>query len=201
MIKEKRYGRIKGQTVADGRAQRDLCTREETSLPTVSTDALMLSILIDTKERRDVATADVISWRIPTCRHGLHADMDDFTLLRKLVDIMCNVSKEYKRFVHFENGKKVLYLRLMKALCACVKSALLWYELFLSTLEGLGLKLNTYNPCVANKVFDGNQCTIVWYIDNTKISHEDGNVVSGVIELIEENFGKMTVTQPEHYLF
>lgn len=69
MIKEKRYGRIKGQTVADGRAQRDLCTREETSLPTVSTDALMLSILIDTKERRDVATADVAG-------AYLHADMD-----------------------------------------------------------------------------------------------------------------------------
>jgi len=40
MIKEKQCGRIKGQTVADGRAQWDLYTKEETLSPTVSTNAL-----------------------------------------------------------------------------------------------------------------------------------------------------------------
>jgi Reverse transcriptase (RNA-dependent DNA polymerase)/Zinc knuckle len=197
VIKEKRCGRIKGRTVADGRAQRDLYTKEETSSPTVSTDALMLSIMIDAKERRDVATADVAG-------AYLHADMDDFTLLKmegESVDIMCNVSTEYKRFVHFENGKKVLYLRLMKALYGCVKSALLWYELFSSTLEGLGFELNPYDPCVANKMIDGKQCTIVWYVDDTKISHQDDNVVSNVIELIESKFGKMTVTRGREHVF
>jgi hypothetical protein len=59
MITEKRCGRIKGRTVADGRPQRALYAKEDTTSPTVSTDALMLSILIDAKERRDVATADV----------------------------------------------------------------------------------------------------------------------------------------------
>jgi hypothetical protein len=59
MIKEKRCGRIKGRTVADRSVQRDLYSKEETSSPTVSTDALMLSIMIDAWEHRDVATADV----------------------------------------------------------------------------------------------------------------------------------------------
>ena len=106
LIKEKRCGRIKGRTVADGRPQRILYTKEETTSPTVSTDALMLSIIIDAKEKRDVAVADVEG-------AYLHADMDVFTVLKLEgldVDIMCEVSKNYKNFVTEERGKKVLYL-------------------------------------------------------------------------------------------
>ena len=55
--------------------------------------------------------------------------MTDFTLLRMegdLVNIMCDVGTDYKKFVCYENGKKVLYLKLLKALYGCVQSALLW---------------------------------------------------------------------------
>jgi hypothetical protein len=47
LIKEKRDGRLKGRTVANGRPQHSLYDKSETSSPTVSTDALMLSILIE----------------------------------------------------------------------------------------------------------------------------------------------------------
>jgi hypothetical protein len=57
VIKEKRGGRIKGHTVADGRPQRALYTKEEMSLPMVSMDSLMMSILIDAWEHQDVAMA------------------------------------------------------------------------------------------------------------------------------------------------
>ena len=109
VIKEKRCGQIKGRTVADGRSQRSLYPKEETASPTVTTDALMLSIMIDAKEGRDVATADVAG-------AYLHAKLDDFTLLKvegASVDIMCSVSEKYIPFVTYENGKKVLYLRLL----------------------------------------------------------------------------------------
>jgi hypothetical protein len=75
VVKEKRCGQIKGRTVADGRPQRQLYTKEETSSPTVSTDALMLSLLIDATEHRDMATADVAG-------AYLHAKMEDFILLK-----------------------------------------------------------------------------------------------------------------------
>jgi hypothetical protein len=48
VIKEKRCGKIKGRTVADGRPQRKLYTKDEASSPTVFTDALLMLILIDT---------------------------------------------------------------------------------------------------------------------------------------------------------
>lgn len=102
VIKEKRCGKIKGRTVADGRAQKDLYTKDETASPTVSTDALMMSIMIDACEGRDTATADVAG-------AYLHADMDDFTILKiegESVDIMCDVCEGYKKFVTYENKKR-----------------------------------------------------------------------------------------------
>jgi hypothetical protein len=116
----------------------------------------MLSLIMDAEERRDVATADV---------HGayLRADMIDFTLLKMegaSVDIMCDVCEDYRKFVCIENGKKALYLKLLKALCGCVQSALLWYELFTGTLQKMGFVLNPCDSCVANKMFGGKQCTI-----------------------------------------
>ncbi len=94
----------------------------------------------------------------------------------------------------YENGKEVLYLQLLKALYGCVKSALLWYGLFTGTLQGMGFELNPYDTCVTNKTVDEKQCTVAWYVDNNKISHVDPKVVIGVVNKIEEHFGKMTVT-------
>ena len=197
LIKEKRGGKLKGRTCADGRSQRGQYTKEQTASPTISTDALMLSLIIDAFEGRDVATADVVG-------AYLLADMDDFVLIKltgDAVDIMCKANGKYESFVAIENNKKVLYLRLLKALYGCVRSALLWYELFSSTLQGEGFELNPYDPCIANKIIGGKQCTVGWYVDDNKISHMSADVVTGVIEKIEEKFGKMTVTRGKSHTF
>jgi hypothetical protein len=81
--------------VGDDSVQRDLYTKEETSSPTISTDALTMSIMIDAMERRDVATADVAG-------AYLHAKMRDFALLKmegQSVDILCDVCEDYRQFV------------------------------------------------------------------------------------------------------
>ena len=63
-----------------------------------------------------------------------------------------------------------------------MKSALLWYELFSGTLKEMGFALNPYDPCVANMMIEGAQCTIAWFVDYNKISHASAAVVSRVIE-------------------
>jgi hypothetical protein len=90
-------------------------------------------------------------------------------------------------------GKKVLYLKLLKALYGCIQPALLWYKLFFTTLQGAIFELYPYNMCLANKIIGGKQCTIAWYVDNNKISHCKEKVVTSIIEAIEEQFRKMTV--------
>ncbi len=197
LIKEKRCGRLKGRTVANGRPQRNLYDKSETASPTVGTDALMVSIIVDAYERRDVATADIAGAYVK-------AYMKDFTIMKftgMSVDILCQVNAKYIPFVVIEGGIKVLYVRLIKAIYGCVQSALLWYKMFHQHLKHLGFVLNPYVPCVSKKVINGKQCTIAWYVDDTKISHVDQAVVTNVISQIEELFGKMTVTRgKEHTL-
>jgi hypothetical protein len=65
----------------------------------------------------------------------------------------------------------------------------------------MGFELNPYDPCVANKIIDGTQCTVVWYVDDNKISHVKPTVVSMIIKKIEEKFGKMTVTRGTSHVF
>lgn len=192
LIKEKRCGRIKGRTVADGRGQRDYISHDEATSPTVSLEALMISIAIDAKEDREVATADVEG-------AYLNADMDDEVIMvfeGNMVDYMVQANPErYAAFVHItSSGKKLLFVQVMKALYGCIKSAMLWYNMFASTLKGMGFVLNPYDPCVANKMINGKQCTICWYVDDLKVSHVQHAVVKQVISEVEKHYGQMVVT-------
>jgi hypothetical protein len=65
----------------------------------------------------------------------------------------------------------------------------------------MGFELNPYDACVANKVINGLQCTILWYVDDNKISQVDPAVVTDIIEKIEELCGKMTVTRGKDHVF
>ena len=62
-----------------------------------------------------------------------------------------------------------------------------------------GFVVNPYDdPCVVNKSINGHQYTILWHVDDLKISHVDPNVVSAVIADLETEFGQeapLTVTQ------
>ena len=130
--------------------------------------------------------------------------MKDFVLVKikgKVVDIICQCNQEYTKYATYKNGKKVLYLELVMALYGCMMSAIYWYETFVTQLEVMRFSLNPYDPCVANMDIDGSQCTVCWYVDDTKISHKDPKVVDRVIDKIEKRFGKMTVKRGNQYTF
>ena len=74
-----------------------------------------------------------------------------------------------------------------------IESALLWYSLYVEVLEKEGFKLNPYDACVENKVIDGKQCTIVWYVDDNKLSHEDSKVVDTILNVVEKRFPGLVI--------
>jgi hypothetical protein len=66
----------------------------------------------------------------------------------------------------------------------------------------VGFELNPYESCVANKQINGQKCTIIWHVDDLKISPMDDKVVSEMITRIEQVFGKeapLTVTRGKIY--
>ena len=50
-LKQKRCGRIKAQGCADGRKQRVYKNKDETSSPTISKEAVFLTLVINARER------------------------------------------------------------------------------------------------------------------------------------------------------
>jgi hypothetical protein len=53
--------------VAGGNKQRDYIAKEDASSPTVATESLLLSCIINAEEKRDVAVVDIPNAFIQTC--------------------------------------------------------------------------------------------------------------------------------------
>lgn len=90
-----------------------------------------------------------------------------------------------------EKGKKVMYTVLNKALYGTIQALLLFWKkisTFLSDVDGFAC--NPYDWCVVNKVIPGKQFSIVWYVDDLKLSHVDASVVDAVLELLKKEFGQ-----------
>ena len=108
----------------------------------------------------------------------LHAEMSNYKSILinprgYFVDIMCHVKPEYEQHVRYENGSNILYILALRAIYGCIKSELLRCNIFSTTLEGLGFKINPYYRCVEKKVIYDTQCTIAWYVDEIKLSHKN----------------------------
>ena len=67
----------------------------------------------------------------------------------------------------------MLYVKTSKALYGMLKSALWFYKKLKADLEAYGFVINPYGPCVANTMSNGKQMTVMWHVDDLKVSHED----------------------------
>eukprot|EP00957_Ditylum_brightwellii_P198965 15165642-Ditylum_brightwellii.AAC.1 len=131
----------------------------------VATEALMLSCLIAAMEGQDVATV-----AIPGA--FMQADMDGIVHM-KIEDTMAELLTKldptlYRQYLRSENGRSVLYVQLKKALCGTLKAALLFWKNLPSCLQEWGFEINPYDWYIANKQRNGEQCTIVWHVDDFK---------------------------------
>ena len=81
-----------------------------------------------------------------------------------------------------ENSKLTIYVKLKKALYGTIQTALLFWKNLTKVLKKWGFTINPYGWCVANKLVKGKQLTIVWNVDDLKISRVDQEVVSDLIE-------------------
>jgi Reverse transcriptase (RNA-dependent DNA polymerase) len=186
-LKQKRCGKIKGRGCADGRKQRLYLSKEDTSSPTVAIESVNLSCVIDADENRDVATVD-----IPGA--FLHADMDDTVYLKidgdmalMLTNLAPCLCKPY--LVTTKNKSPALYVLLKKALYGTLQAALLFWEKLSGLLISWGFAISPYDRCVANKHINGSICTILWHVDDLKISHIDPAVVTEIIQQLSDQFG------------
>ena len=96
---------------------------------------------------------------------------------------------------------KQLLVQFHNALYGTMVASLLYYRKFTKSFTDIGFKINLYDPCVANKIIDGQQMTICYHVDDCKLSHRRSKVNDQMIKwlrleyesIFEDGSGKMTV--------
>ena len=112
-LKKKRCGTIKGRGCANGCKQRAYITKEQSTSPTISTEAVFLTAMDDAWENRKVAVLDVPG-------SFMQVDMDELVHVcfrGEMVDKLLEIEHDlYSSYVTEEQGEKVMYVELSKAL-------------------------------------------------------------------------------------
>jgi hypothetical protein len=108
----------------------------------------------------------------------------------RIVDILCEIASEtYLPFVTAnKKGERILIVQCMNALYGTMVASLLYYKKFVRGLKQEGFRLNPYDACVANKRVDGKVLTILFHVDDCKISHKSSKVVDDAIEWLRAEY-------------
>ena len=115
-------------------------SREDKSSPTVATESIFVTCAVDVAKKRDVMSLDVpnafIQAKLPKAKVGERIIMK---LRGEVVDWLVKLDPlAYLDKVVYENGKKVLYLEILRALYGMLIAALEWYKKIKTDLESIG---------------------------------------------------------------
>ena len=206
-LTEKRDGTVKARGVYDGKPTREWFNKEDTASPTVATESIMLTTVIDAKEERDIMSTDLpnafVQTHLPKDEDGTARIIMKITGV--LVDILTEMAPEiYAGYVVYENGRKVLYVIVLKAIYGMLISALLWYNKLRKDLESIGFVFNPYDPCVANRMVKGKQHTIRFHVDDMMSSHILANVNTKFLKWLNKmygTYGEVTATRGTKHEF
>ena len=126
LLTQKQDGQYKGRMVYKGKPTREWLSREDSASPTVMLESIMLTLAFDAKEKRDVMTADVpnafIQTEIPEEDERVFMKITGVSV-DMLIELMPDV---YGPYVVYENGEKVIYVEVLKAIYGMLQAALLW---------------------------------------------------------------------------
>ena len=145
-VVKKRDNKVKARTVAGGNTQRDYLTKEDASSPTVSTQAVLLTSIVDAYEHRDIAVIDIPNAFIQTWVDN----PKDHIIIRMrgvVVDRLVKAAPEvYGQFVtNDKKGDKVLLVECWNAIYGTMIAGLLY------------------------KMIKGKQSTICFHVDDCKM--------------------------------
>ena len=191
------WERLKSRLVAGGNFQ-DLSEYNmftDITSPTASVSSLFMVAAIAAKEHRIVRVIDITgAYLNASMKH-----QDVFMVLDPVViAVMCNIDPTYRNFVRHDG---TVIVGLEKALYGCVESARLWYDTLVSTLESIGYVRNPLDKCVFNKTIDGQQCTIVVYVDDFFVASTNIALADEVDLVLREKFKDITVKSGNNHSY
>ncbi len=148
-VKKKRMGQIKARKVAGGNKQRDFISKENASSPTVATESVLLTSLVDVQENCDIAIVDIPNAFIQT----VVEDDEDKVIMRirgHMVGVLVKVApRVYSPYVSTnKQGRKQLLVECLNTIYGTMVASLLYYRKFTRSLKNQGYTMNLYDACV-----------------------------------------------------
>jgi hypothetical protein len=142
-LKQKCDGKIKGRTVAGENKQRDYISKEDAISPTVATEAVLFSCIIDAEEGRYVAVVDIPNVFVQT-RVENEKDMAFINIRGVLMDILVEIAPDvYTSYVSRDKkGMKQLLVQFQNALYGTMVAILLYYRKFVKSLTDIRFIIN-----------------------------------------------------------
>jgi hypothetical protein len=129
---EKRDGRVKARTCANGSTQRAYMERDDAASPTAMTESILITATIDAKQKRDVMTADIPNAFVQTDIDEKNQVKGEHIIMKirgPLVDMLLEIAPEvYEGYSTYEGKTKVLYVKMLKAIYGMLQSSLLLQE-------------------------------------------------------------------------
>ena len=106
-----------------------------------------------------------------------------------MVDMICEIDKKYEQYkCPTKSGRGLMYGEMNRAVYGHMLSRILFYQKLKGHLEEWGFEMNPYDECVFNKMVDRAQCTILYHVDDLKISHRDQSVIDNMAATINKAF-------------
>ena len=102
--------------------------------------------------------------------------------------LLVRLDPSYQHFLTYEGSKPVIYTELSKALYGTLQAALLFWKNLTEHLTAEGFIVNPYDSCHEQN-HKRKQCTIVWHVDDLKILHKYADVVTSIINCLNEVYG------------
>ena len=134
--------------MAGGNQQRGYIDKQDANSPTVATESILLSCIIDARKTRDVAVIDIPNAFVQTV---IEEEKDKFImrLHGDVVDILCKLAPTvYAQFITMDKrGSKQLLVNCLNALYGSMVASLLYYRKFTPSLKGKNSVMSPYDPC------------------------------------------------------
>jgi hypothetical protein len=194
-VKKKRTGQIKACKVAGGNKQRDFLSKENASSPTVTTESVLFTSLVDAQENPIVDIPNALIQMVVE-------DNEDKVVMRirgHMVDVLVKVApRVYGPYVSTDKqGRKQLLVKCFNAIYGTMVASLLYYCKFTRSLKNQGYVMNPYNPCVWNKMIKKKQITKCFCGNNCKVLHNSARVVNKAIEWLRRDYNVYSRTAVE----
>jgi hypothetical protein len=106
------------------------------------------------------------------------------------VDILVEIYPEaYKSYVSQDKkGNKQLLVQYQSTLYGTMVSSLLYSRKFVKSLTDIDFIINPFDPCVANKIVEGEHMNICFHVDDCKVSHRKKTVMDRMIRYLRQKY-------------